>query len=983
MTFSAEDVKMVASNISSYLIVIGIVLVMMIAVMIGAKKAGKPKRGFIRVQSAIAFLLAVVICVNMICLGKYKNTLNAALANNAEISEEAIAASKAVVQKVGEEGVVLAKNAHGVLPITDAKKLNVFGWASTNPLYGGSGSGASDSTNNISLLKGLENAGFSLNSELSDFYTEYGTVRPEAGFSVQDYTLPEPIADAYSSEMLSHAREFSDYAVIVISRVSGECFDLPTDMYEVIHNASFNPESKSIGSNGMYTNNGDYDDFEKGQSYLTLSKTERNMVELVCSNFENVIVVYNGAATMEMGWTEEYGQIKGVLLCAGTGSTGFNGLGEVVAGMVNPSGKTVDTWVYELRETPYFNNIGDFRYTNLGAYTAEIKAADSGSLEPGTFVNYNEGIYVGYKFYETAAAEGLIDYKKTVQYPFGYGLSYTTFEQKMGELNEDGDGNISFEVTVTNTGDRSGKDVVEVYYNPPYNNGGIEKASASLIEFAKTDLLKPGESQTIPVSFHKDDMAAFDAYGAKCYVLEAGDYGISIRSDSNTVLEEKILKVAADIVYDEANSRSSDERAAVSVFDYVEGHDSFDITYLSRKNGFANYEEAVKGPSKEQYTMSKELLATYQSNASYDYAGKQDGAPQMPVTGAKNGKKLKDLRGLSYDDGHWEALLDQLTVEEMVGLIQNGGWQTIAVASVGKVATSDCDGPAGLNNFMTQNYGTSFNVEVLLAQTWNKDLAYEVGEVMGQEFEDIRNYGWYAPAMDTHRSAFAGRNFEYFSEDGVLAGHLAAAEINGAATKGVYAYLKHYALNDQEINARNMLATWSTEQAVREIYLKPFEVAVKNFEGTAIGIMNSFNYIGTTWTGADYNLCTTVLRDEWGFRGMVITDYFGGYGYQNAEMGIYAGTDLMLNMVSPFAKINNTSATAVTAMRNAAKNILYTVVNSGAYSEEALTAASAMPGWQKTIYSVDAAVIIVLVVIEILAIRRYRKSEGFVVEETK
>lgn len=980
MTFSAEDVAMVLGTISGYLIFIGIALVAMIVVLILVKKVGKPKRGFIRSQAAIAFCLIVVLCVNLICFGVYADTLNVALAKKVSISDEYVANSKAIVQEVGQEGIVLAENDNAILPITSTKNLNVFGWASTNPLYGGSGSGASDSSDSISILQGLEDAGFSLNTELSDLYTAYEDVRPAAGTSVQDYTLPEPTVASYTDEMISNAKNFSDYAMVVVSRVSGECFDLPTDMYDVIHNESFNPEFASIGENGTYKNNGDYDNFEKGQSYLTLSKTEQDMIDMVCANFENVIVVYNGAGTLEMGFTEEYEQIKGVLICAGAGSTGFAALGEIVAGTINPSGKTTDTWAYDLTQAPYFNNIGDFKYENITEYTDSIIAADSGSLFPGTFVDYVDNIYVGYKYYETAATEGLIDYNTAVKYPFGYGLSYTNFTQTMSDISVDNAGNMTFDVTVTNDGTVAGKDVVEVYYNPPYINGGIEKASANLVQFEKTEKLEPGASQTITFTINQEEMASFDAYTNGSYVLDAGDYGISIRTDSHNIIDEKIYTVNNTVVYNESNPRSTDDTAAVTRFADVEGDESTAITYLSRENGFANYAKATSAPAKEQYNMSDELLKTYISNGNYDVASENNASDVMPTLGAKNGVKLMELRGLEYDDPKWDELLDELTYAEMANMVEFGGWHTVEIPSIGKVATSDSDGPAGVNNFITGQTGTAYCVAVLIAQTWNKDLAYRVGETLGQEFAAIGNYGWYGPAMNTHRSAFGGRNFEYYSEDGILAGYLAAAELNGAATKGVYSYMKHFALNDQEINTREMLATWSTEQAMREIYLKPFEVAIKNFDSTSIGVMNAFNFIGTTWVGASSELMTDVLRGEWGLRGMVITDYFGGYGYQNAERGIRAGTDLMLNMVSPFAHVSDTSATGTLALRQSSKNILYTVVNSGAYTEEAYAAATGMPAWQKTFIGVDALLVIMLALCEGLAIRGFRKKSKVKVE---
>lgn len=975
MSFNTEDVLMVVQNIKGYLIVMAAALVAAIMITVLAHKMDRAKRWMARVQAWIAFVLVIVVCVNTICFGVYKDTLNVALQEKKSISEESKTATRKTVQDVAAEGIVLAENEEQILPLTDTAKLNVFGWASTNPVYGGSGSGASDASTAVSLLQGLQDAGFELNTELSDFYTAYADTRPQAGTSVQDYTLPEPTADSYSQEMLDHAKEFSDYAMIVISRVGGECFDLPTDMYEVIHNEEFDPENGSIAENGKYDNNGAYDDFEKGQSYLTLNRTERDMVELVCKNFENVVVVYNGSNTMEMGWVEEYEPIRGVLLCPGAGSTGFAALGQIAAGEVNPSGRTCDTWAYDFTKTPYYQNIGDFTYDNIDDYIQQIMEADE-TLYPGAFVDYVENIYVGYKFYETAAEEGLIDYEKTVKYPFGYGLSYTEFKQEMGEISRDESGMLSFDVTVTNEGDMAGKDVVEVYYNPPYTNGGIEKASANLVQYEKTDLLEPGESQTMTITFSEEDMASFDTYGEGCYVLEKGAYGISLRADSHRVLDEKEYEVGSTLVYDEENARASDDAAAVVRFSDVEGDGSFSVTYLSRKDSFANYEEAVSAPAAEQHNMSDALCETYMSNAGYDPTAYDNAEDEMPVMGAKNGVELMQLRGLDYEDPMWEQLLDELTYEEMANMIEFGGWSTVAIKSIGKTATNDCDGPAGVNNFFTGQQGTALCVEVMIAQTWNKELAYKIGEAIGQEFADVENFGWYGPALNTHRSAFGGRNFEYYSEDGVLAGYIAAAEVSGAASKGVYAYMKHFALNDQEINTREMLCTWATEQSMREIFLKPFELAVKNFEGTCIGIMNGFNFIGTNWTGASHALLTEVLRDEWGFRGMVITDYFGGYGYMNADRGVRAGTDLMLNMTSQYAHLSDTSATLTQAIRQSAKNILYTVVNSGQYSEEVYNSNTAMPGWQKLLIGADIALGLILVLLEALAVRSYIKKKN-------
>ena len=566
------------------------------------------------------------------------------------------------------------------------------------------------------------------------------------------------------------------------------------------------------------------------------------MIDMVTKNFANVVLVYNGANTLEMGFVNDYPQIKSVIWCPGTGQTGFNALGEIVAGEVNPSGHSADTFVYDLTAAPYFNNIGDFAYTNADSvgYTVASQAGGDAKLVPPHFVNYVEGIYVGYKFYETAAAEGLIDYDKTVQYPFGHGLSYTTFTQKIDSMTE-ADGTITLDVTVTNTGDKAGKDVVEVYYNPPYTDGGIEKASANLVTFGKTDSIEPGASQTLTLTFNTEDMASFDSKDKGCYVLEEGDYIISINEDSHTVLDSKTYNVASTIVYDESNPRSTDAEAATTKFDFADDK----LVTLSRADHFANYAEAVAAPS--DYTMSEESMSTLYNDHNWTPEDFNDPNDEMPVTGANNGLKLADLRGADYDDERWDTLLDQMTVTEMDDLIALGGYQTKAEASVDKYATIDCDGPAAINNNFTGVSSIGFPSEIIIASTFNTDLARRYGESIGRMASEMNVTGWYAPAMNGHRSAFDGRNFEYYSEDSVLAGYIGASSIAGAQSYGVYAYMKHFALNDQQINQSKLLCTWADEQAIREIYLRPFEISAK--VGGCKAVMSSWNYIGNQWAG--------------------------------------------------------------------------------------------------------------------------------------
>ena len=945
-----EDVLAVLQLCKPYIIGIIAALVIGIVIMIACRRMSRGKRFLIRGEAAIAMVLAVVVCVNMICFGPM-STLIGLATGNGTLSDETNEEAAEVAEEIMEDGIVLLKN-ESLLPLNETKKLNIFGWESINPAYGGAGSGGiNDLYDIVSLNQGLENAGFSINQELVDFYNNYGADNPEMSIQKQSWTLPEPPVDTYSDELIKSAKEYSDVAVVVLSRKAGEGHnDIPMDVRKA-----------------AYDNNSDeYDDFPEGEHYLQLSQTERDMVDMVCSNFDNVIVIYNGANQFELGFADEYPQIKSVVWCPGTGNVGFNALGKVFSGEVNPSGKTPDTFIYDMTTAPWWNNAEKTEYTNLADMAVEGMNAGTAQVYAPAFTNYVEGIYVGYKYYETAAQEGAIDYDKTVQYPFGYGLSYTEFEQKMGEL-EEKDGQISVDVEVTNTGDVAGKDVVEVYYKPPYTNGGIEKSSANLIEFAKTDLLQPGESQTVTVTFSIEDMASYDENNAKAYVLEKGDYVISINSDSHTVLDQKTYTADKDVVYKGENKRASDDTAATNVFEDAKG----DITYLSRADHFANYEEATAAPASAE--LGEPYVSEYHLNSNFDKTTYLNDEDVMPTTGADNGLTLADMRDADYDDPRWEKLLDQLTVDEMANMIAMAGYQTAAMDSVGKVATLDFDGPAAINNNFTGVGSIGFPIEVVVASTWNKELAQAWGECMGKISQEMGAEGWYAPGMNTHRTAFGARNYEYFSEDGVLAGNMGAKAVEGARKYGVYSYIKHFAL--YEGNAK-MVSVWSNEQAIREIYLKPFEISVK--QGGANAVMVSWSFLGDKWTGESSNLMNTVLRDEWGFRGMALTDFFrnNGHGFMNADAALANGVDAMLSTFN--GEENNVAnpehPTAVLQMRNACKNVMYTVVSSWAYDGE--HEETGMENWKKAGIGIDIVIALFMAGMEVLVIRGYKKRKN-------
>ena len=945
-----EDVLAVLQLCKPYIIGIVAVLVIGIVIMIACRRMSRDKRFLIRGEAAIAMVLAVAVCVNMICFGPMATLIGLATGNGT-LSDETNEEAAGVAEEIMEDGIVLLKN-ESLLPLNETKKLNIFGWESINPAYGGAGSGGiNDLYDIVSLNQGFENAGFSINQELVDFYNNYGADSPEMSIQKQSWTLPEPPVDTYSDELIKNAKEYSNVAVVVLSRKAGEGHnDIPMDV-----------------SKAAYDNNSDkYDDFSEGEHYLQLSQTEKDMVDMVCSNFDDVIVIYNGANQFELGFVDEYPQIKSVVWCPGTGNVGFNALGKVFSGEVNPSGKTPDTFIYDMTTAPWWNNAEKTEYTNLADMAVEGMNAGTAQVYAPAFTNYVEGIYVGYKYYETAAQEGAIDYDKTVQYPFGYGLSYTEFEQKMGEL-EEKDGQISVDVEVTNTGDVAGKDVVEVYYKPPYTNGGIEKSSANLIEFAKTDLLQPGESQTVTVTFSIEDMASYDENNAKAYVLEKGDYVISINSDSHTVLDQKTYTADADVVYEGENKRASDDTAATNVFEDAKG----DVTYLSRADHFANYEEATAAPASAE--LGEPYVSEYHLNSNFDKTTYLNDEDVMPTTGADNGLTLADMRDADYDDPRWEKLLDQLTVDEMANMIAMAGYQTAAMDSVGKVATLDFDGPAAINNNFTGVGSIGFPIEVVVASTWNKELAQAWGECMGKISQEMGAEGWYAPGMNTHRTAFGARNYEYFSEDGVLAGNMGAKAVEGARKYGVYSYIKHFAL--YEGNAK-MVSVWSNEQAIRETYLKPFEISVK--QGGANAVMVSWSFLGDKWTGESSNLMNTVLRDEWGFRGMALTDFFrnNGHGFMNADAALANGVDAMLSTFN--GEENNVAnpehPTSVLQMRNACKNVMYTVVSSWAYDGE--HEETGMENWKKAGIGIDIVIALFMAGMEVLVIRGYKKRKN-------
>lgn len=886
-----EDEKMGVSSITLGIFILSVVIGVALFVLLLIRKKNNPKMKKLGLV-VIALIMALTMIANGAIFG-FNNIINQHFASvkvdDMEL-DEATQGSKDMTTRLEEEGIVLLENKNNVLPLKDTKKINVFGISSLRLVYGGSGSGASDETKNVTLQQGLKEAGFELNEELIKFYESRLPEKQDTNiFNLKggDYNVHEPAVSEYSSDLMKNAKEFSDTAFIVISRSGGEGGDLPFDM-------------------------ADYTGGDAGKHYLELQNVEAAMVDLVKENFENVVVIINSSNAMELGFLEDE-KIDGAIWVGGPGSTGCIAIGEVLAGEVNPSGRLADIYAYDVTTSPAYYNAGNFYYTNNGKKTSN------------KYVEYAEGIYVGYRFYETRFidnATGACDeakYKEAVQYPFGYGLSYTSFEKELLSHGVE-DGVVKATVKVTNTGKTPGKEVVQLYYTAPYTVGGIEKSHVVLAAFDKTEVLEAGASEELTLTFGLEDMASFAEKGEKAYVLDAGTYEIKLMNNSHDVIDSFTYEVKEKVVYGEDNPRSTDQTAALSVFDYAAG----EVNYVSR----ADWEGTLPKERVDSKEAFGNVLKEMDKNKVNELYCSKDPSAEKIVTKADNGLILEDMINVPYDDKKWDSLLDQLSIDEMSKLIGFGGFSTVAVESIDKATTIDVDGPAGLNALTSDISGVQFPSEVVIASTFNVDLVEEMGETYSEEANAHGVNGLYAPAANIHRTPFAGRNFEYYSEDPLLSGKMGAAMVKGCNSRGIVTYVKHFALNDQETN-RTGVATWSNEQAIREIYLKAFEPIVK--EGKTKGIMSSYNRIGTIWAGGNYELLTTVLREEWGFNGIVITDYVNA-AFMSSDQMLRAGGDMMLSTLGHApSDVTTSSNYGKQQMRRAAKNILYTVVNSRAY----------------------------------------------------
>lgn len=738
-----------------------------------------------------------------------------------------------IANQIESEGIVLLKNEDNALPLK-TKKVNVFGAASCSiALAGAAGSGAVRSSDTVGFYDALENAGIEYNKNLYNTYANATGTRFDLGIIGYVITVLKQFFGGGQKEMpiskisdsaMAQAKEYSQTAVIVIGRVGTEMKDLSVEK-------------------------------------LNLTADEKQMIEKVCSEFPEVIVIFNISNITDMSWLEDYDSIKAAMIMWLPGEVGNNSVAKVLTGEVNPSGKLVDTISYDIEDHPASENFGNYMYKGIFGI-------------PKYFVNYNEGIYVGYRYFETFAPE-------KVQYPFGFGLSYTSFDWEVKDFDANED-EISVKVKVTNTGNVAGKEVVQLYFSAPYYEGGIEKSAIELAGYAKTNELAPGKSETLEISFSTEDMASYDSVNEEAWVLDKGEYKIHVAHDVRTFEESFSYTVDEKVVY-KTDGNSGNE--IKNLFGFAEG----DLTYLSRADEESTYP-----------TPPTNYMATAEVKNS-DKRPDPETEGEAPKTGVKYDKTIT-LQDVAKDESLWDAFLDQLTVDEMITLITDCGYETEAIERLGIPATSDNDGPScikGEGGLLYSQCGLAFPVATVLACTWNDKLAEEFGEIIGEEGNQLGTHVWYAPGCNIHRSPQGGRNNEYYSEDPLISGKMSAAVTRGVQSKGIVVTVKHFAANEQETNRQsNGLYTWLNEQSLREIYLEPFEISVK--EGGAKGIMSAYNRIGAQWCGGSKALITDLLRTEWGFDGFVITDAsidLTGEGYLDPVLAVYARNSGILTML--------------------------------------------------------------------------------------
>ena len=886
---------------------------------------------------------------------------------------EAFANAQEVNLKLAEEGIVLLKNENAALPMNKGARISVFSKNSVNLSYGGSGSGGFDTSNNKNLYESLNDAGFVTNPTLKRFYesSQSGSVRT-ANSSDLDNGDNQKIATAetpqskYTDAVKNSYADYSDAALVVITRIGGEGFDLPR----------YQGDSEGAVSVDSH--------------YLELDQNEIDLLTAVTDGtFKRVVVVFNTPSSFEATFLKDSAyaafadKIDAAVWIGFTGSNGITALGEILNGDVNPSGRLVDTWAADFTKNPSFVNFG------TGCLPDTTDKYDGGMYYS---VDYEEGIYVGYRYYETRGeTDGEDWYNANVVYPFGYGLSYTTFNWTVGDASaseiELGT-TITVPVTVKNTGSVAGKDVVQLYASAPYTLGGIEKAHKVLVGFAKTKLLQPGESETVTVSFDPYSASSYDyrdanSNGFSGYELEAGEYTLYVSRNAHESEKAIALNLAADVQIGTDPTTDSEV-----VNRYTDSEDFLDSDWqLDAMLSRADWEGTWPTPQTAQQHAGTDRL--YEEIRSEEHNNPTDfDSEEYPWFGEEPTLTLRDLLPsaeaegyepvVSYDDERWEELMMGCDEEEMIALINNGAYHTLAMESVGLPATIHGDGPSGFTCFMSKeqvNGTCQYVSEPVMASTWNINLMNELGEAIGEEgtigdkatgqpYSSI-----YAPGVNIHRSPFGGRCSEYFSEDPFISGMMGAAEVQGIQSRGVLPTVKHFVANEQETH-RSIGGdlSWLSEQALREIYLKPFEYTVKL--GETRGIMTSFNRIGTRWTGGDYRLLTEILRNEWGFNGLVICDFNTIPQYMIPRMMFYAGgsLDLATQQSAMWTDCDTSDAGDAIVLMRAVKDVMYALVNSNAMNAEVI--GYNPPIWQEYLHWINIGAFTLVGVWLVLAIVR-------------
>lgn len=876
------------------------------------------------------------------------------------------------------EGVTLLKNENGTLPLEATSKISVFGQDSVDSVYGGGGAGSIDTSKAQSLMDAFEQAGFDVNPTLTEFYTtgagkDYRKTSTDA-YGKGTFAVNEVPASAYTDDVEKSFASYNDAAIVVIGRSGSESQDLPTDK------------------------------LASGYTYLQLDDDERAMLKMASDNFDKVVVLLNTQNPMELADLED-DSIDAVMWIGSLGQTGAGGVAEALNGTVNPSGHLPDTYAYDLKSAPSSANFGSYAIVNgTDRFTSSYMA-------------YAEGIYVGYRYYETRYEDVVLgnearsnyDYTKQVAYPFGYGLSYTDFTWSDYSMKK-ADGGFDISVKVTNTGKTAGKDVVQLYMQSPYTDydkaNGIEKASVELVGYAKTDTLKAGASETVTVHVDQESMKTYDSAGEGTYIMDAGDYYLAAGTDAHNALNNILAakgKTTADGMTENGNaapaakhtvhsqdnttyakSAATDEKIS-NQFDDVDltTYDN-SFTYLSRSDWTGSWPATY---ADGKWTASQKFLdALTIDTAQSEPEQKPTTDTDNPSYGKLNASMLMDT---DYADESWSALIGQMSVKELDQLVRIGGYATKSVSSTQLPATTDKDGPAGISSTLVGGEsGMGYPSEIVIAATWNSDLAESFGKAIGEDSLALKVAVWYGPACNIHRNPYGGRAFEYFSEDSYLSGAMCAKVVAGAGSKGVVSTVKHFALNDQETN-RMGGAIFANEQTIRQLYLRPFEMSVR--DGGATAMMASMNRIGSRWTGGHKGLMTNTLRGEWGFNGFVVTDQasYSVFAYEDLREGLEAGTDLWLNTDAGLWKLPDDDMTdgVIANMQRAAHNISYAISRSNAMN--GLSANSKIvkvtPLWRWGVYALDGVVTVgavALIAIATLQILRRRKRGATVAAET-